>query len=115
MSNVDLSSEALATHHMLEDPLYLFKTLFLNDKQLISVYRNMVHLKDSTHGDVGIEDDADWQDYWKDLMELPCQRYNITSGKVGHFFIELFATQMDGEVKQKWNSERFMVFPMIIL
>eukprot|EP00957_Ditylum_brightwellii_P027238 2059504-Ditylum_brightwellii.AAC.1 len=85
------------------------------NKRLIKVYGDTVHFNDSNHLDGGIEEDGAWQQRWQSLTALPCQRYNVPSGKVGRRFIELFTKELDGVVERQWNSERFIVFPIVIL
>eukprot|EP00957_Ditylum_brightwellii_P158740 12082701-Ditylum_brightwellii.AAC.1 len=45
-------------------------------------------------------------------MALTCQWYDVPSGKTGRCFIERFAGVIDGVVERKWNSKRFLIFPI---
>ena len=46
---------------------------------------------------------------------MPARRYNVPSGRVRRRFIHALATETKGFQKCRWNTERFIVFQMVIL
>eukprot|EP00957_Ditylum_brightwellii_P044754 3394045-Ditylum_brightwellii.AAC.1 len=114
-TNAAISSSPAGHHWVLEDPLYTLESLTPIDKRLISVYGDTVHHDDGTHMSGGIDDDKVWQSRWNSLTALPCQQYDVPPSKVGHCFVELLATQINGVTECKWNSNHFIVFPILIL
>jgi hypothetical protein len=85
------------------------------DKKMFSVYGDYVHQNDGTHLDGGIADDAQWQEYWRKLVVLPPQRFDVPTGAVGRQFVETLTEELVGVRERQWNSERFFVFQMVIL
>ncbi len=85
------------------------------DLKLMDVYGDYIHQNDGSHLDGGIVDDAVWQARWAKLIVLPAQRYNAPGGPVGRRFVRMLAEEMSGIRSRKWNSERFIVFQMVIL
>eukprot|EP00978_Attheya_sp_CCMP212_P028315 scaffold97435_cov93-Attheya_sp.AAC.5 len=45
--------------------------------KMFSVYGDYVHQNDGTHLDGGFTDDAQWQEYWRKLVVLPPQRFDV--------------------------------------
>ena len=62
-----------------------------------------------------IPEDKIWQDRWTTLVNLPTQRYDLPSGAVGRRFIKMLTTEMAGIKARKWNSERMIVFTIVML
>eukprot|EP00978_Attheya_sp_CCMP212_P030174 scaffold109998_cov63-Attheya_sp.AAC.3 len=85
------------------------------DRKLMGVYGDYVHQNDGTHLDGGIAYDKIWQARWQKLVALPIKRYDAPGGHVGRQFIEVLADELEGIRKGKWNSNRFIVFQMVIL
>jgi hypothetical protein len=56
-----------------------------------------------------------WQNYWECLDVYPSKTYTIPIGAVCTCFIRELAQLLDDTVKQKCNSEKFIVFQMVIL
>eukprot|EP00957_Ditylum_brightwellii_P179093 13643464-Ditylum_brightwellii.AAC.1 len=100
---------------VLEDPLYQLDNLTEVDKELVEVYGDTVHLNDGAHLDGGVPDDKDWQQRWIQLTAVPSKHYDVPKGPVGRRFIEVYAKLMDGCIERLWNSEKFLVFPMVML
>jgi hypothetical protein len=85
------------------------------DRKLMEVYGDYIHQNDGSHLDGGIKDDAVWQEHWRKLVILPPQRYDSPSGPVGRRFVRLLTKELEGIHSRKWNSEKFLVFQMVIL
>ena len=85
------------------------------DRKLLDVYGNYIHQNDGSHLDGGIADDAEWQDRCRKLVVLPAQRCQAPGGPVGRRFVRMLAAELEGVTSRKWNSERFIVFQMVIL
>jgi hypothetical protein len=85
------------------------------DRKLMEVYDDYIHQNDGTHLDGGIKDDAMWQENWRKLVVLPPQRYDTPSGPVGRRFVRMLTEELKGIKSRKWNSEKFLVFQMVIL
>lgn len=85
------------------------------DLKLLEVYGDYIHQNDGSQLDGGIEDDLVWQARWRQLIALPSQRYDAPSGAVGRRFIRILTEELEGIVRRKWNSERFIVFQMVVL
>eukprot|EP00978_Attheya_sp_CCMP212_P042445 scaffold258630_cov55-Attheya_sp.AAC.1 len=81
----------------------------------MGVYGDYVHQNNGTHLDGEIADDKIWQARWQKLVALPTKRYNAPGGHVGCQFIEVLVDELEGIRKRKWNSDRFIVFQMVIL
>ncbi len=81
----------------------------------MGVYGDYIHQNDRMHLDGGILDDKVWQDRWRKLIVLPSQRYNAPSGAVGRRFVRILTEELSGIRARKWNSERFIVFQMVVL
>ena len=88
---------------------------FQRYRKIQSVYGDRVRQSGGTHLDGGIRDDAIWQAHWKEIVGLPPQRYDVPSGKIGRLFIQALTQELTGVVERSWNSERFLVFPAVIL
>ena len=43
------------------------------------------------------------------------QLYDVPYGKVGRRFVEILSVEFDGVRARKWNSERVIVFQLVIL
>jgi len=85
------------------------------DRKMDEVYGDHVHQNPGTHLDGGISDDKKWQEYWSRLVVYPTQTYDSPSGSVGRRFTSLLADEFDGILSRKCNSERPLVFSMVIL
>ena len=90
-------------------------TPVLEDLRLWEVYRDWVHTNPGTRFDGVIGDNETWQRLWHDLVVMPSRRYDALSGKFGQRFVEALVGELLGERGRMWNSERFVVFQMVIL
>ena len=83
---------------------------------LHSVYGDSVHQDAGFDLDGGIADDALWHGYWRRLVAYPSQRYDLPRHhRCSRWFLENLADLLDGIVDRKWNSNRFLVFQLVIL
>jgi hypothetical protein len=85
------------------------------DLLLEKVFGDYVHQNPGTHLNGGIADDVDWQEYWSRLIVFPGSQYDAPKGAVGRRFVEMVADLLDGVKNRKLNSEKFLVFQMVIL
>ena len=85
------------------------------DKELQRVYGDYVHKNLGTHLDGGVRDDADWQRRWRALVVWPSRRFEVPKGAVGHKYVAQITKELSGIMNRTWNSERFLVFQMVIL
>ena len=46
---------------------------------------------------------------------MPTQRYDAPSGKFRKIFVGIQSLELDGVQYRKWNAERVVVFPSVIL
>ena len=83
-------------------------------RKLEAVYGEKMHHDERTHLDGGVKEDGTWQSYWRPVVALPPQRYNIPSGRVGQLFITALAAEIKGVKDHRWNSERFLIFQAVI-
>ena len=60
-------------------------------------------------------DDLAWQAWWCDLVVMLLRRYDALSGIVGQWFVRTLGEEMKEVRDRRWNSERFIVFQMVIL
>ena len=65
-------------------------------QKLEVAYGAALHHKDGTQLGGGIADDKLWQVYWRDIVALLPQRYDVPAGRVGHIFINTLAKDMEG-------------------
>ena len=85
------------------------------DGMMDKVYGDHVHQNSGQHLKDGVSDDAEWQDYWRRLIVFPSQMYDVPSGAVGKRFLEMVVDLLEGIHDRRWNSERFIVFQLVIL
>jgi hypothetical protein len=67
------------------------------------------------HLDGGITDNAMWQGFWRRLIACPSSTYDVPSGAVGKRLVEKIAEELKGVKSRKWNSERFVLFSLVVL
>jgi hypothetical protein len=63
----------------------------------------------------GVANNQQWQDYWRQLIVYPSSTYDAPSGAVGRRFVEKLAELLDGIRDRKLNSEKFIVFQIVIM
>ena len=87
------------------------------DCKLLEVYGDFVHANPGTHitGEVPIHINRIWQSRWKRLTALPQCHYMLPQGPVSHDFITQLTVELQGVCERKWNSERPLVFLMVVL
>ena len=79
------------------------------------VYGDWVHGNHGTHLDGSIDENAEWQAWWRYLAVMPSRRYDVPSGKVRRRFVETLGGELHGVRYRQWNLERFIVFHIVIL
>lgn len=85
------------------------------DKKLDDVYGDHVYQNHGAHLDGGVNNDAVWQGYWRQLIGYPGQKYDVPKGSVGKGFLSTLTGLLADTKSRKCNSEKFLVFQMIIL
>ena len=85
------------------------------DLRLREVYGDWVHSNPGTHLDGGIRDNSAWQAWWRDLAVMPSRGHDTPIRRVGHRFVGTLGVDLKGVRDRLWNSERFIVFQMVIL
>ena len=70
---------------------------------------------DGTHINSTIQDDRVWQNYWKEIVNLPNRKYNLPKNSTGKKFIHLLTTEINNIVQRKSNSKKVIVFMSVIL
>ena len=85
------------------------------DGLLDTIYGDHPHDNDGTHLSGGVESDRIWQRRWLRACQLKTTHYDVPSKRVGRRFVDTFAIELQGVKDGKWNSERALVFPKLIL
>jgi hypothetical protein len=85
------------------------------DRLMDKVYGDHVHKNPGEHLDGGITNDQMWQDNWRQLIVFPSQTYDVPSGPIGCWFLETLTSLLKGIQSCTLNSEKFIVFQMVIL
>jgi hypothetical protein len=85
------------------------------DHRLDTVYGDHPHQNDGTHLSGGWAHDNLWQKRWRRVAELPSVFYNPPQGRVGRRFVATLKDEFQGVRECKWNLERVLIFPSIIL
>jgi hypothetical protein len=88
---------------------------FEADKRLIEVYGDTVHHNDGRHLHGGVEDDAEMCELGDRVFIFPHPMYSHPQGKVGKRLLQMYVTELKGVRARKWNSERALIFPAVIL
>ena len=70
---------------------------------------------DGTHINSTIQDDRVWQNYWKEIVNLPNRKYNLPKNSTEKKFVHLLTTEINNIVQRKSNSEKVIVFMSVIL
>ncbi len=90
-------------------------TILDADRILEKVYGDYVHQNSGAHLDGGITNNAMWQGFWRRLIACPSSTYDVPSGAVGKRLVEKIAEELRGVKSRKWNSERFVLFSLVVL
>ena len=85
------------------------------DLLLKEVYGDYVHDNAGHHLDGGVSDDLLWQQRWLRMAQLSAKTYDVPNGPVGRQFVVMLTAEMKGVRTRKWNSERPLIFPKVIL
>ena len=90
------------------------KSLEKIDAKLREVYGSGLQFNSGEHLPGGIEDDKLWQCYWRRLLQLPNQLYDMPKGSVAkEIFLEI-TQQLDSIMARKSNSEKFLTFILVV-
>ena len=89
----------------------------LQDARLQEVYAAYVHKNPGSHlhGAVPVEEDEQWQQWWTTMVGAPKRQYKLPSGTAGNKLLYLLVDEWKGVREGKWNSERPLVFVMVVL
>jgi hypothetical protein len=85
------------------------------NSKLDEVYGNHVQQNSGKHLDGGVTNDLMWQDYGECLVVYPSKTYTIPTGAIGKWFIKEMMQLLEDIIKQKCNSEKFIVYQIVIL
>ena len=86
------------------------------DRKLDAVFGDHVHSNPGTHLDGGIADDAVWQAYFGRLVAFHSKLYSLPArGPVARRFLQLLISLIHGIVDRAHNSEKFLLFPLVVL
>ena len=81
------------------------------------VYEDYVHKNPGTHlhGNVPEEADKQWQQWWALLVGAPKRQFKLPSGTCGNKLLYQLVEEWKGVREGRWNSERPLVFVMVVL
>merc|ERR1711884_89602 len=85
------------------------------DRLLDSVYGNHAHANNGTHLNGGILDDRKWQKRWKKVVQVSSHWFKVPQGRTEQRFLSLLTEEVKGVRERKWNSERPLVFVVVVL
>jgi hypothetical protein len=81
----------------------------------LAVQYGLRHLRSSIHRAWCCGKKKRFNFKWRRLVVFPSQTYDLPQGKVGRLFLEMLADTMDGILAGQWNSERLIVFQLVML
>lgn len=84
--------------------------LSASDYKMWIIYSDHVHQNDGAHLTGGVKYDQKWQNWWKSVVALPDRRLSTPRGRIVKIFIGVSTEELKGILKQKWNSEHFLLF-----
>ena len=90
-------------------------TLAEADLLLDRIYGDHPHDNDGTHLDGGVPDDALWQHRFDQLSVRSPSHYSLPNGRVGKRFVRLLTEEFASVLTRDCNSEKPLVFVMVIL
>ena len=79
-------------------------------QKLEAAYGAAIHHNDGKQLDGDIADNKPWQAYWRKIVTLPPQRYDVPARRVSCIFIDALAEELKGVDGRQWYSEWFIVF-----
>lgn len=85
------------------------------DRALDIVFGDHLHHNDGSQLDGGIIDDQVWQNFYSALNRFNPTHYDVPTNKVGQRFLTTLSHLITGIVNRKHNSEKFLVFEMVVL
>jgi hypothetical protein len=85
------------------------------NRKLDEVYGDHVHQNSGRHLDGKVADGSMWQNYWERIVVYPSKTYTIPTGAIDKWFIRELVQLLDNTIEQKCNSDKFIVFQMVIL
>ena len=80
-----------------------------------SIYGDHVHNNPGSHLSAGIPDDSLWQHYYRSLVTYNASCYHLPSNSIGKDFISVLTGLCNGIRTRQHNSEKFLVFPLVVL
>ena len=83
------------------------------DAKLAEVYGEPMVMMDETDRERATSDP--WYLRWERAVRLSFRRYHLPNGNVGRKFVEMLADEIDHVAEKKSNSERLIVFQVLIL
>ena len=81
----------------------------------MSIYNDTIHRNDGTYMHNNVEDDEVWQNFWKKIIAFHHPLYTPPFGPLGQKFIQILTNEWNGVRLSHWNSERPILFPILIL
>ncbi len=85
------------------------------DTELIKIYGDTVHRNLGTHLTGNITNDPQWYYIWFQLISYHHPLYTPPQSKLGRDIVKTIAAEFEGVRNRKWNSEKALLFPIIIL
>ncbi len=85
------------------------------DTKLIKLYGDTVHRNIGTHLNGNIDNDSQWYYLWFQLISYHHPLYTPPQSKLGCDIIKTLSEEFQGVRNRQWNSEKALLFPIIIL
>ncbi len=85
------------------------------DTELIKLYGDTVHRNLGTHLTGNIDNDSQWYYIWFQLISYHHPLYSPPQSKLGRDIVKTLSQEFQGVRERKWNSEKALLFPIIIL
>ena len=76
-----------------------------NDK-IFQVYREPIMCNDGTHIVSSIQEDREWQEHWKIIVNLPNREYDLQKNSTGKKFLDILASEVKNVVNRNSNFEK---------
>ena len=83
--------------------------------KIAQIYGETIMCNDGTYINSLIQDDRVWQEYWKEIVNLPNRKYTLPKNNTGEKIIDLLTTEINSVVQRNSNSEKVIVFMSAIL
>ncbi len=85
------------------------------DTEILKLYGDTVHRNLGTHLNGNIDNDHQWYYLWFQLISYHHPLYTPPQSKLGRDIVKTLAEEFQGVRERKWNSEKALLFPIIIL